>query len=72
MVIAADRKQARVIFRYIRALLMRVPMLARMVERESAEAFDLNNSTSIEIMTASYRSLRGYTVISALLDELAF
>ena len=47
-------------------------MLRKLVERETADAFDLNNSTSIEIMAASYRSLRGYTVISALLDELAF
>jgi hypothetical protein len=72
LVVASDRKQARVIFRYIRALLLTVPMLRKLVERETADAFDLNNSTSIEIMAASYRSLRGYTVISALLDELAF
>jgi hypothetical protein len=72
LVVASDRKQARVIFRYIRALLLTVPMLRKLVERETADAFDLNNSTSIEIMAASYRSLRGYTVIAALLDELAF
>jgi hypothetical protein len=72
LVIASDRKQARVIFRYVRALLLGVPMLRKLVERETADAFDLNNSTSIEIMAASYRSLRGYTVIAALLDELAF
>jgi hypothetical protein len=72
LVVASDRKQARVIFRYVKALLLGVPMLRKLVEREVAEAFDLNNSTSIEIMAASYRSLRGYTVISALLDELAF
>jgi hypothetical protein len=72
LVVASDRKQARVIFRYVKALLLGVPMLHKLVEREVAEAFDLNNSTSIEIMAASYRSLRGYTVISALLDELAF
>ena len=33
LVIACDRKQARVIFRYIGGLLTRVPMLARMIER---------------------------------------
>ena len=36
MVIAVDRKQARVILRYIRALLSNVPMLARMIARETA------------------------------------
>jgi hypothetical protein len=71
MIIAADRKQARVIFRYIRALLMQVPMLARMVERETAEAFDLNNAVSIEVGTASHRSVRGYAILAGLLDEAA-
>ena len=72
MIIAADRKQSRVIFRYIRALLTKVPMLAKLIERETAESFDLTNSVSIEVATASYRSTRGYTLVAALLDELAF
>jgi hypothetical protein len=72
LIIAADRKQSRVIFRYIRALLTKVPMLARLIERETAESFDLTNGVSIEVATASYRSTRGYTLVAALLDELAF
>jgi hypothetical protein len=72
LIVAADRKQARTIFRYVRALLLGVPMLKRMVARETAEAFDLTNNITIEIMTASYRTLRGYTVVAALLDEVAF
>jgi len=72
MIVAADRKQARVILRYIRGLLTGVPMLARLIERETAEAFDLSNSISIEVGTASFRTVRGYTIVAALLDELAF
>jgi len=72
MVIACDRRQARTIFRYIVGLLTKVPMLARMVERETAEAFDLTNGVSIEVAVASFRSVRGYTIVAALLDELAF
>ena len=72
LVIATDRKQARTILRYIRAMLTRIPMLARMIEREAAESFDLTNSVSIEVATASFRSVRGYTTVAALLDELAF
>jgi hypothetical protein len=72
MVIAADRKQARVILGYVRALLLEVPMLARRVEREIADAFDLNNNVSIEVATASFRSTHGYTMIAGLLDEIAF
>lgn len=72
LIIATDRKQARTILRYVRAMLTRIPMLARMMEREAAESFDLTNSVSIEVATASFRSVRGYTVVAALLDELAF
>jgi hypothetical protein len=72
IVIATDRKQARTILRYIRGLLTKVPMLARMIERETSEGFDLNNAVTIEIGTASFKSTRGYTVVAALCDELAF
>lgn len=72
MVIAADRKQARVILRYVAGLLRGIPMLKHMIERETADAFDLDNDVSIEIQTASWRSTRGYTLAAALLDELAF
>ncbi len=71
MVIASDRKQARVIFRYIRALL-RVPLLASLVEHETAESLDLSNAVTIEIVTGSFRTLRGYTLVAALCDEIAF
>lgn len=72
LVVAADRKQARVIMRYVRGLLTNIPMLRLMIERELSEAFDLSNGVSIEVGTASFRSTRGYTVVAALLDELAF
>lgn len=72
MVLAADRKQARVILRYVRALLLNVPMLAKMVQREAMESFDLTNRTTIEVATASFRSTRGYAIAAALCDEVAF
>ena len=71
MITAGDRKQARVIFRYVRALLEGVPMLARLIERLDSESIDLTNCISIEIHTASYRSVRGYTVVAAINDEIA-
>jgi phage terminase large subunit-like protein len=72
MIIAADRKQARVIMRYIRGLLRAVPMLAATIEAERIESIDLNNRISIEVHTASFRTTRGYTVVAALLDEIAY
>ena len=71
LVIACNRQQSRVIMRFIKGLLT-VPMLARLVERETADSFDLDNSTTIEIHTASFRSTRGYSIVAALCDEIAF
>ena len=72
MVIAADRKQARVIKRYVSGLLRSHPSLEVLVEKETAEAIWLTNGLCIEIHTCSFRSLRGYTVIGAACDEIAF
>src|SRR5829696_6842577 len=72
MVIATDRRQARVIFRYIRALITLTPLLKAMIERETADVLDLDNHVTIEIVTASYRTARGYTLAAVLCDELAF
>jgi hypothetical protein len=71
MVIAADRRQARTIWRYARAML-RVPLLAALVERQTEDTLDLTNGVTIEIAVASFRSVRGYTLIAALCDEVAF
>ena len=72
IIIAQDRKAARTIFRYVKGLLTGVPMLARMIERETADSFDLTNRITIEIQTASFRATRGYTLVAALCDEIAF
>jgi hypothetical protein len=75
MVIAADRRQARVIFRYALAFLRVIPAPSghpKMIERETAEAVDLANGITIEILAASFRAVRGYTLVAALCDELAF
>ncbi len=72
MVIAADRKQARVVLRYIAGLIDSTPMLAAMVESRTRETLNLSNRVTIEVHTASYRTTRGYTVAAAILDEIAY
>jgi hypothetical protein len=71
MVIAADRRQATVIFRYLKAFLG-IRLLKQMVIRETADALDLDCGVTLEIQTASYKTIRGRTVLAALCDELAF
>lgn len=72
MVIAADRKQARAVMRYISGLVNENPMLRRMVLRENSEQIEFDNRAAIEVHTASHRSVRGYTLSAAILDECAF
>jgi len=71
-IIAADRRQARTVFCYVTGLLDSCPMLARMVSNRTAESIELTNGVTIEVHTASFRSVRGYTVVSCVLDEVAF
>jgi hypothetical protein len=70
-VIAADRRQARVVMRYIRAFL-EVPMLRQLVAAETKESIELANRVVIEVHTASFRAVRGYTLIGVIADEIAF
>jgi hypothetical protein len=58
-VLAANRPQARSIFRYISGILKAVPLFARMVVDENAESIALANRVLIEIGTASFRTTRG-------------
>jgi hypothetical protein len=72
LVLASDRRQSRVIFRYAKAFLEEVPLLAGLVEKVTAEEIELSNKISLEISAASFRSVRGYTIVAALCDEIAY
>jgi hypothetical protein len=72
MLIAADRKQARVAMRYLRSLITQHGLLKGLVQREGGEVIDLSCGTSIEVATCSYRTVRGYSVAAVICDELAF
>lgn len=71
-VIAADRRQARVVMNYVRAFLIETPLLRDLVVREAAEEIELSNNIIVEVATCSYRTVRGRTLIAALCDEVAF
>ena len=72
MVLACDRKQARTVMRYVAGLLHSNPMLERMIYREQGESIELTNRTVIEVSTASFRAVRGYTLAAVIADEIAF
>ena len=70
--IAADRKQARSVMRYVSGMVNNNPMLKRLILKESADTLELSNRAVIEVGTASFRSTRGYTFAAVIADEIAF
>jgi len=68
-VIATDRDQARIVMSYIGAILAEEPFKS-MVVQETKGQITLANNIVIEIHTASFRGVRGYTVLAAVCDEL--
>jgi len=71
MCIATDRVQAGVIFGYIKAILG-LKMFKGQIEKMLTEEIKLKNQVSIRVATCDFRTLRGYTVVCAVCDELAF
>lgn len=68
-VIASDLDQSRVVLSYIKALLSRASF-KEMVKKEIKSQVILQNNIVIEIKTASWRGIRGYTCVAAICDEL--
>jgi hypothetical protein len=72
MIVASDRKQARVILNYVNAFFERVPMLAKLVASRTQESITLTTAVRVEIHTSSFKSVRGYSICGCVLDELSF
>ena len=71
LLVAADREQAKILHRYILGLLQ-PPLLWSSVVNYTSNTIDLKGKVMIEVVTRSYRAVRGRSVCVALLDELAF
>jgi hypothetical protein len=71
-IVAADRRQARTVMGYVQGLLEDSPMLTALVEHWTDESVLLSTGVRIEIHTASWRALRGYTVVGSVCDEVCF
>src|ERR1700738_564047 len=71
LLVAADREQAKILHRYCQGIL-RPPILQSMVWNVTASEIELKGGVTIEVVTRSYRSVRGRSVCVAVLDELSF
>jgi hypothetical protein len=71
-IISPSKSQGRIIFDYALAMIESIPALSSLVTRKTAETAELSNAVSITIQSASFRTPRGHTNISANFDEAAF
>ncbi len=72
LIVAADREQAKIVKRYCSGILNTSALLKKFIAIDNAESIELTNNVVIEVVTCSYRSVRGRSICVALLDEAAF
>lgn len=72
LLVAVDKDQASIAYRYIRAFFEEVPALAKLVKNIGTDNIELKNRVVIQVVTNSYRSIRGRSVLAAIFDEAAF
>jgi hypothetical protein len=71
-VISSDRQQSQVIFKYISGMLNGNENFKPYILNEFKESIELTNRVTIEVMSCSYRSIRGRTVLASICDEMCF
>ncbi len=65
------RYQSRIVKSYLRAI-FDTDLLRNEVVSESQNGFELRNGTRIEILAGDWRTIRGYTLLAAIVDEACF
>lgn len=71
-VVSPTKSQSRIVRDYVRAIFNSTAMLRAEVVRDGREGFELRNGVRIEILTADFRTIRGFTLLAAVVDELCF
>jgi hypothetical protein len=70
--LAPSQAQAEVVLNYCAGIINESPILKQLIARQTAETIELNNRITIEVRSASFRRLRGPTLVAVVLDEIAF
>jgi len=71
-IIANDKSQAKIIKGYVSGIFQSSPSFKRLVDKDLTWEVVLKNQVTIGVKTASFRTIRGYTIIAAILEEIAF
>src|SRR3990172_8500227 len=70
--LAIDKPQARIVFRYLKAIINAIPVLKNMVVAEHVDEIELTNGVTIMVKASDFGGVRGPTVVAVIVDELDF
>ncbi len=71
-IIAAAREQASVVFQYVVGFLESSPVLRQEVDTITRSEVRLRSGVVIAVRTGSYRTIRGRSLLAAIIDEVSF
>jgi hypothetical protein len=72
LLLAQNMRQAKVVRGYVEGKIRKSPVLQRHVIATRAHELELDNRITIAIHPASFRAIRGLSVVSCVCDEIAF
>jgi len=72
IIVAPTKRQAGIIKRYLSSFFNDNAFFSPFLVRETSEEIELNNNIIIAVLSSDYRSLRGYTAVAAIVDEIAY
>src|SRR5262245_46618678 len=72
LVLAGSIDQARTVFSYTKGFLEAAPALKREIVAIKRQEIELRNGIVIAVHSNSYRTVRGRTMVAAVLDEVSF
>src|SRR5258705_596383 len=72
MCLAKDKDQARIVFRYVKAILNYIPALRSMIVDQRADEIELTTGVTIMVKASDFGGVRGPTIACVVADEIAF
>ena len=72
VIIAPTRQQSNLTHRYTSGLLNDRPELAALITNETSDTIDLSTGISITVTTPDFRTIRGRSILLAIVEEAAF
>lgn len=71
-IIANDKSQAKIVKNYVSGILNSQPTFRKLIRKDLSYEIELTNGVDICIKTSNFRSVRGWTLLACILEEIAF